>query len=342
MTTCVVIATIATSVTDLSASLSFHRGLHGLEMQTIYIGREEISAYMKDYAKRLEALGDSFPKVWALLGDSGVALSRHLLLALEPQLQSQVDTLRLDYIRSTRQLHAEEGYVSGDISHDASVLLIDSAVHTGSSMRKAVDFLEREGISRITSFSLVVKIGASFVPNVFSVLINDCDRAIFDLQTIPNNRLSEKLLFGSMHLVEKGDLSRSTGSFPKPFTNGCLAEFYYHDVAYGTKTYLYEMNGQVAGFVSLLTREGAALVDAWGTCLEWQGQGIGGATIRWAETWARASGCNRVELWAYEPAVSVYLDMGFSKVTGQPVDFGDDHPFFLMRKELLYGVNRGA
>ena len=72
---------------------------------------------------------------------------------------------------------------------DAHALLLDSSVHSGRSMRAVADRMTAAGVAIITTYSLVVKASAGFIPNFFSLLMNHDDRALFLLHEIPNIRI---------------------------------------------------------------------------------------------------------------------------------------------------------
>jgi GNAT superfamily N-acetyltransferase len=112
---------------------------------------------------------------------------------------------------------------------------------------------------------------------------------------------------------------------------------------YGKRTqnqhpYLYEHAGKIAGFVSFAKKSNVLFIDSWGTTLEFRGKGIGGAMLRWAETWARSNRCEGIELWAFEGAIPIYKKYGYEFIRGEELNLSEAHRFKLMGKRILYHI----
>lgn len=221
-------------------------------------------------------------------------------------------------------------------------MLIDGAIHTGASLVSGLKALAALGVYNVLTYSLVVKRGAELIPTYFGVLIDDYDRALFQLGVIPNNRLAEKPPFGTLRRLCKDHAHAAFGILPAPFKDLTGGDLLYSQHAYGMRTYVYELAGRIVRFVSFSERHGAAFIDAWATCTDHQKMGIGAATLRWAETWARASNCHSVELWAFEPAVAIYERFNYEAVPGRVMDLGGEGGrFHMMKKQLMHHGDRG-
>jgi GNAT superfamily N-acetyltransferase len=310
-------------------------------MKTHFIGHEEVAGYTLDLARRLNRLGADFPEKWIYLGPSGKVIADELLHQFGPSGGQRVFAIGALYDRKTRQFSFTSGVSSSDFSPGETVLLIDSAIHTGSSLLAGLRALAALGVHNVLTYSLVVKRGAELVPTYFGVLIDDWDRALFQLEVIPNNRLAESAPFGTLRLLTKEHARARFGALPPPFEGLSGGDLIYNDEAYGLRTYVYELEGTVAGFVSFAKREDVAFIDAWATCTEYQGRGIGAATLRWAETWARSAQCRAVELWAAESAVPIYQKYNYRGVGDRFMDLGAAGRFQRMEKHIMHQGDRG-
>ena len=79
------------------------------------------------------------------------------------------------------------------------------------------------------------------------------------------------------------------------------------------------------------------LVDTLAVDQSAKGQQVGTYLMRWAETCGRCADCQRVDLWAREPAVGFYDTLRYEKVEGRGMAL-DREKHFLMRRELLYNL----
>ena len=148
-----------------------------------------------DLQARLTALGSDFPKIWFTLGLSGDKISTVILKSLDPSFLADVTLVRASYDRKSNNITLRDGAGWPTFAEDP-ILLIDSAVHSGASMSMAADALYRNGAKNVISYSLIVKRTSDFIPNYFGMLIGEHDRALFQLERLPNNRLQIKRPFG--------------------------------------------------------------------------------------------------------------------------------------------------
>jgi GNAT superfamily N-acetyltransferase len=310
-------------------------------MKTHFIGQEEVSAYAIDLATRLARLKGGFPRKWLYVGGSGKLIADELYAQTPPALASEVLALGALYDRGTGTFSFLNDLSAEDFVPGETVLLIDGAIHTGASLASGLKALAALSVHNVLTYSLVVKRNAELIPTYFGVLIDDWDRALFQLDVIPNNRLAETPPFGALRRIGNEHAGARFCEFPPPFERLSGGDLLYNDRAYGMRTYVYELAGRIVGVVSFSQRQGVAFIDAWATCKDHQKMGIGGATLRWAETWARASNCHAVELWAFEGAVPIYERFNYETVAERILDLGLGGRFRLMRKPIMHQGDRG-
>lgn len=253
-----------------------------------------------------------------------------------------MDSISVGRVQSDRSTNtvAFSNEISDVDLNTGPVLIIDSAVHSGRTMLQVIDALSKSGAQDIASYSLVVKQGANLIPNYFGVLIDDSDRAYFQLKSIPNNRLLKEGPFGILRKLSVSDVDRVIESIEAPFTGLTTGDLLYDRETKQYQTYVYEEAGKLQGFLSFVRKGQILFVD--GIAASQQGRGLGGALLRWAETWARSAGCAAIELWAYEPRIEVYRRMGFKSVEGKQLNLGGNDKYVYMTRALLYNTPEHA
>ena len=60
--------------------------------------------------------------------------------------------------------------------------------------------------------------------------------------------------------------------------------------------------------------------------------------MRWAETWGRCAGCERIELWGYENAAKIYEYMGYKPVENEWRELGGGQRYRILEKRILYNI----
>jgi len=304
---------------------------------THYLGKDEVTAYCNDLANRLEALGEACPTKWVTLGLSGLKMAIRLVRQLPPELAKKIQFLFVQYNRESKQL--DFGTPIEEVSFgEEPLLVIDSAVHSGKSMLAVIQRLQAAKVKNIISYTLVLKRGAIMIPNYFGVIIDDKDRVYFELDEIPNNRLIENVPFGVLRELRDTDVLKKIGAVSAPFEGLTTGDLLYNVETFGLRAYVFEYDGEIAGFVSFRNQGDDLFVDSWATANKFAGRGIGNATFRWAETWARSTRCSQVSLWAYEKAIPVYENYGYEHVDGKWRDLGEDQRYKVMRKKILYNL----
>ena len=297
-------------------------------MITHFLGREEVAAYSHDFAHRLSKQTE-FPLLW---------IARSILRHFDASRVAEIRIAAVSFLRATETVDW-----SGDATPDPSccqgpVLIIDSAVHSGRSMLMIVKELSRLGFADIISYSLVLKRGSRIIPTFFGILIDDKDRTYFELDSLPNNRLIEKPPFGILRRISDADVSLTIDHIGAPFVGLTIGDLFYEQETRGFHIYVYEYAGRVIGFVSFRVEQTSLFIDGWGTSEAFKRRGVGSATLRWAETWARANRCEAIELWAFETAVPTYEHYGYAAVEERWWTLGADQRYKKMRRAILYNI----
>lgn len=305
-------------------------------MITYYLGDSEVEAYCADFAQRLVALKHNFPTRWFVLGESGEKIFLLIYERLPRQFQRKIKSSTTVFVdRKSAKVKYEDKI--GTLKFGMSpILLLDSAVHSGQSMSQVVWDLWKRGAKNVLTYTLMLKRSSKFIPTYFGVLVEDQDRMYFQLSTLPNNRLCEKPPFGILKEVEQSDFKKKVIKVGEPFADITIGDLLYDKYTKDYHPYIYEYSGQVAGFVAFDKRDEVLFIDAWATAQKFQGKGIGGALLRWAETWGRSNKCSSVELWAYHKAIETYQYLGYTFLGDARMKLGDDQKYRLMGKRLLH------
>jgi GNAT superfamily N-acetyltransferase len=305
---------------------------------THFLGREEVQAYSRDFALRLVALQNNFPTKWFLLGQSGEKIAQVVFDFLPPEIASTVELTTVYVDRKTQEVKFENSIA--DVKFDSSpVLLIDSAVHSGQSMSQVIWKLWGLGAQNVLTYTLMLKRSSKVIPTYFGILVDDTDRVYFQLDVMPNNRLCEQPPFGILKEVSDEDLSKTIGDVGLPFEGITIGTMLYDKKTKNYYPYIYEYAGNIAGFVSFVKKQHSLFIDMWATVKTFRGQGIGGALLRWAETWARSNKCESIELWAFKDSIKIYQHYEYEIVPGQEMALSDTETFKLMRKKILYHMD---
>jgi hypoxanthine-guanine phosphoribosyltransferase/GNAT superfamily N-acetyltransferase len=305
-------------------------------MNTIFLSEQEVAAYIRDLLKRLTSLGEKMPKLWCPIGPSGFSLAQAAMRENQ-ELAASIEHMFITYDRAGGKIAFPGETDPSKVVKGKQVLLVDGSVHSGDTLAKVWRSVEELGASEVCSYSLVVRASSSFIPNYFGLLVGDHDRALFLRPMFPNNRLQ---LFGCVRKLITNDQTRPMIASGATF----IDKFSWSDLMYETKvdshrrTYVYEQNGEIKGFISFkLTTGGSVLVDTIGVDKRFHGKDIGGCLMRWAETCARHADCLEMRLWSVEDSVEFYKNQGY-KFFGDKMTL-DGTPFHLMGKKVLYNLN---
>jgi GNAT superfamily N-acetyltransferase/hypoxanthine-guanine phosphoribosyltransferase len=306
-------------------------------LKTVYIGREEVDAYAKDLAARLIALGEDCPRVWCPIGHSGDYLVRRVAPFLPADLGIQI--VEVSYNKSTGVASFKDASSKAELA-GKSVLVLDSSVHSGGSMLACIRLAESAKARQVLSYSLVIKRSARFIPHYFGVVVGDHDRTLFLLDKLPNNRLytTKYKPLGLLRKICDTDVARDVAlnTGVESLDKISWGDLFYEHKANGYDVYVVEDCPRMAGFIKLKLREGRSVsIGVLATDQDYQGKGIGGALMRFAETLGRSNQCKLIDLWAIENKVEMYKALGY-EVKGETIDAGGGELYSYMQKELLY------
>ncbi len=310
-------------------------------MITHFLGNEEVEGYVKDLAERLQALGSGVPLVWCPIGSSGDKLVRVLGRLMAPEVVENVSVVELVYDKTSRTIHVGKGSDAAELK-DKHILVLDSSVHTGSSMLAAARFARANGAANVVSYSLVLKKSANFLPHMFGLVVGDHDRVLFQLDKLPNNRLfSKQAPFCIFRRIASEDVKRSqcldTGL--ASLDKISFGDLYYESAAKGYDVVIAEDGDNIAGFVKMKVNDGHRLfIDVIANDAQYRGRGIGGALMRFAETTGRAHCCSHIDLWAIDNQVKFYEATGYV-LSGEIIDAGDGEIYRKMAKPLIYSFH---
>lgn len=311
-------------------------------MQTYLLSDEDIRRYGLDLLSRWRALQANAPIQWLSLGMSGDKMARALYALLTPQEQLRIEFRRLQYNRADKALVILDNEILPDFRKDKRVFLIDSAVHSGGTMRTVTEKLAAAGAA-VMSYTLVLKRTSEFVPSLFSLMIDEHDRALFQLDELPNNRLKRVDPFGHLRMIQAEDVHRpmNLNTDVASIQKISYGDLYYDAVAHRGLVYLYEQEGEIRGYIHFTRSNGILEIDTILADENHRGTGIGGAMMRWAETYARSNACASIDLWSIDSQRSFYDKYFFELVDGKPLDLGDGEVYYRMTKRVLYNIKPG-
>lgn len=327
-------------------------------MITHYLGDQEVTAYAKDFAGRLASLRpEIFPTVWSPIGKSGDKMLRvvaqELGKILSQQLRdnastaqelsklfSSIQIVELFFNKERREISVGARSTNDDLKC-ANVLVLDSSIHSGSSMLAAVRHAFKHGAASVISYTLTVKKSSSFLPHYFGVVVGDHDRVLFQLDGIPNNRLFTKKYnpIGCFRRITETDSDHPCAMLKvgvPSIDRISLGDLYYEHRANGYDVIVVEDQDKIAGYLKIKAHPKKQLqLDVVAADESYKGKGIGGALIRYAETMGRANCCTHIELWSIEDKIELYRRFGF-QLTDEMINAGGGERYCLMKKRLLY------
>lgn len=318
-------------------------------MRTYLFSDEDVRRYARDLATRLIDLGDDFPALWFPLGESGDKIAEVLYELVEPEARKQTISIEpIYYSRSDKAVLLRDGGRLSNYGQYRSVLVLDGAVHSGTSMLQAVQRITNNGAQEVLSYSFVVKRTSIFIPNYFGILVDEHDRPYFQLDVIPNNILQDEAPFGFLRRVCAEDANR-TVPFLKTGVSSIdrtsFGDLWYADQTEGSHVFVYECRDCIAGFVSFRIEETVMYIELIATDEKFRGKNIGGLLMRWAGTYARSCCCTGISLRSHVERISFYERYGFTQAgRADPIVIGKDlsgnpEAYILMRKPIIYTGN---
>lgn len=329
-------------------------------MQTIWLGDDENDGYITDLVARLfpegDAGADTTPTDLVAIGLSGLELARRLASAYERGRPAASCTCRFwcvspDQDGKVLRNAADEGrgVINSGTFAARRVLVVDSAVHSGRTMRRVHDRIAADNPDRLQTYALVIKESSSFVPSFWARTIGHFDRVYFMLGRIPNNRLVASEC-GAKHTSPAWSLTLLTESdcaTPQVVCGvqslDCVTWWDRHFAmctsVSGQKTYLLKVCATTAGYLTVhQDSDRWIVVDELAVDESQRKKGFGGVLIRFAETYARAICAPGIRLWAIKQNAEFYERYGYAPTAGPAVRHGDD-AFVRMGKPLV-GVHR--
>lgn len=324
-------------------------------MHTHFLGTEEVEAYLRDVGGRLLALGPDMPTVWVPIGESGRVLAKRLL-RLQPKFESQITIIPVEFVRNANRENVDlrfEKTASRQLNAK-NVFVLDSSVHSGTTMAMVLKKADEYGAAGVCSYSLVMKRSSMFVPSFWGLMIDDHDRAYFLLNELPNNHFINNAL---QNASKNGDirtpyfhirkLDRSDLKRPRVKCNlASLDRHEWADMYYEMRNsdgdfwaYVLEVGNTILGYITFALRKGGWLsLETIAVDPRHQGKGYCSALARWAETMARQSRCSEIRLWAIENKTKMYEGMGYKTVTPEDALELDDGKYIRMTKRILYHI----
>lgn len=224
------------------------------------------------------------------------------------------------------------------------VILIDGAIHSGSTMELCHEHLCAAGATEVCSYSLVVKRGASFVPTFFGLIIQDADRAYFLLDEIPNNRLAagkNRTNYVHLSVLREKDIHREPVDVGVDSMDRVTWGDRYYDSqdSKDRNTYLLKHLDNAVGYVTLQVEGNQYLaIEEVGVDRNERGKDYGAILMRFADTMARHSGCKSIRLNAKADKIPFYQKYGYNIAPKPPIKLGADEVYQPMTRPILYHV----
>jgi GNAT superfamily N-acetyltransferase len=283
------------------------------------------------------------PTVWCPLTDSGLSLItplKDIVRTYSPQIAPLVSVIGLT---------VEEGKIrfdQGDPILDLPgkhVLLLDASVHSGGTMLAAIRELQKNGAAGICTYSLVVKRGSMFIPTLWGVMIDDFDRAYFQLEEAPNNRLTThsnvKQPYAHIRQLSADDVKRpKIESGVKSLDRAMWADRHYDMLESndGKCTFLMEVLDQIVGYLTIHFDSRVLYIEEIAVDTKKRKNGYGGVLMRFADTLSRQSNCWGVRLNAIKERVDWYKGFGYQVILGRDSLHVEDEEYVPMEKRLVH------
>jgi ribosomal protein S18 acetylase RimI-like enzyme len=312
-------------------------------MITNFVGEKEVTAYLRDFLRRLVTL-NPLPNLWCPVTPSGEKLLRRILELVKvdhPNLVDSVSVLPIQLDRATRKIAFRRGSPSKDIP-GKSVLILDGAIHSGSTMARAVEKVVDYGAAEVCTYSLMLKCDSAFIPTMWGFMIDKTDRAFFLLEEIPNHRLSahHEAPPPLVHIQRLDAEQRKLGRVVcgvKSLDRVTWGDRWF-DMAAGEQDkscYLLLKKKAVLGYLTVHhTNRRFMVVDEIALHKKYHGKGYGGILIRFADTLARQSDSVAIQLHAIKEQVKFYRHYGYHQVAEEPLNL-EGEEYQLMRRPVL-------
>jgi ribosomal protein S18 acetylase RimI-like enzyme len=271
--------------------------------------------------------------------ESGVELTKELSRVAPAALRPSIDLCPIAVNDGKVTMPPDEALRGKD------VLLLDSAIHSGTMMSHcAAEVLRREP-SSLTTYALTVKRCSSFFPTLWGVMTEEGDRPYFLLDKIPNNRLNAGAkhkqppvnirLLAEEHVKRPAVLSGLSSIDRVTWSD----RVFQMRSAASTFTYLLEHGKDIAGFLTVHWDKDELVVAEVVVAEGFKERGYGGVLLRFAESLARQSDCRTIRLNAISNKVKMYEGFGYQKAGRVPLTL-DDEEYHPMDRLVLYHQGR--
>ncbi|MCW2244921.1 GNAT superfamily N-acetyltransferase [Azospirillum fermentarium] len=314
-------------------------------MHTHFLTKEIVNAYLIDLRERLLNLGHNFPKIWVSLGSSGDKILDALasVFGNEFLLENDIKIERLSVERGSNQVRNHTPKSCFPLQENHVVFLVDGPIHSGSSMQLATDWLMKNNATNLISYGLVIKRTSDYIPTYFGVMIEEHDRAFFQLEKIANNRIIKKHPpFGVLRAIKNSDTiheQQTVESGVASIDKTTLADLWYYHKSKGDHVFLYEIGEEIAGYIHFFkTKRQGISIDVLAVGKKFHKQGIANILMRWAENWARCHKLMEIELQAIEGKIPMYEAYGYEVEPRDAINLGNGEIYKYMRKKLLYNI----
>jgi len=319
-------------------------------MVTYFVGVEEVTAYLRDFLDRLSQF-DPFPNLWCPITPSGNALLVQLLSLVKtehPEWIDKVSVLPIQIERDGGPIRFDSDCPAQDVANK-SVLLLDTSIHSGSTMSRSVAQVVEMGASEVCAYSLMLKCDSAFIPTLWGFMIGRTDRAFLLLDRIPNNRMAAEAM-GHHPTVHLERLSEGHAKKPQVVCGlDSMDRTTWGDRLFdmvtggqGQSSYLLLKKDEVLGYLTIHGPEdGCLTIDEIALDEKHHGKRLGGILLRFADSLARQSDCKFIRLYAISNKVDFYKKFGYRIVSAAPVRLGEEE-YFLMERSLLHLLPKAA
>ncbi|MGD0094256.1 MAG: hypothetical protein ABSE73_30480 [Planctomycetota bacterium] len=316
----------------------------------VYLGEEEVNAYLRHLIgcfldPKTDTPKTDAPLVWCPIGVSGSILAQQLY-KLDKQdrsgcLGDKVQVVRLDYDRDKAMVVFSDGKAqAAKAIKNQRVLVMDSSVHSGETLYHALQAVKRLAPADICSYALVLKAGASTVPNRFGAVTGDHDRALFLLKEMWNNAV---MPFGCLRMLREDDVGRPYIRTKKNEYDKWSWEDHWYEMKLdrSVRVYVYENQGTIVAVLKFKLIEGGELfIDLVAANKDGE-KGLGGHLVRWAETQGRMSRCTHVTACADKRIIGWWERQYYERdVSKRPIK-AERTQYIWIKRKLLYNLPGG-
>jgi ribosomal protein S18 acetylase RimI-like enzyme len=247
------------------------------------------------------------------IGSSGELVLKDLVEAIPNEIRSGLKTQTVQVSESDSRITNLPDRVAGQ-----EFLVCDGIVNTGKTMAKTRAALLGQGASSVRTLALVVRNGASLIPNFYSISIDKHDEVFFGDELYPIRSYKN----GCIRLASDRD-AEVTINHGVDFLARRIGDYIHapdHKPSDGWRTYLIEsLQGKIVGVLHFNHKpNGNVFVDTVAVKVDEQRRGYCAALLSFLEDYCRFNGVHRARLQSVENAVSIYEKYGFVRTGKAP------------------------